>query len=69
MLQLEGPTVKIHSYVPGAGSRGGFGEKKKKKKVWQQMLAQVPILKKNKNDYMNFCSYPKMPDTSTANRL
>ena len=28
---------------------GGFGEKKeKKKKDWQQMLAQVPIFKKKK---------------------
>ena len=40
MPQLEGPTSKIHNYV-----LGGLGEKKqeKKKKDWQQLLAQVPI--------------------------
>ena len=40
MPQLEGPTTKIYNRIPG-----GFGEKKKKKD-WQQMLAQVPIFKK-----------------------
>ena len=46
MLQLEGPTTRIHNYV-----LGGFGEtkqKKKKKENWQQLLAQVPIFKKKK---------------------
>ena len=44
MPQLEGPTTKIYNYI-----LGGFGEKKagkKKKKGWQQLLAQVPIFKK-----------------------
>ena len=47
MPQLEGPTTKkIYNYV-----LGGFGEKKQKKKAdWQQLLAQVPILRKKKND-------------------
>ena len=44
MPQLEGPAIKIYSYIPG-----GFGEiKQKQKKDWQQLLAQVPILKQNK---------------------
>ena len=42
MPQLEGPATRIYNYV-----LGGFG-KKKKKEDWQQMLAQVPILKTNK---------------------
>ena len=38
----EGPTTRIYNYV-----LGGFGEKRKiKEQDWQQMLAQVPILKK-----------------------
>ena len=42
MTQLEGRATKIYNYAPG-----GFGEiKQKKKKDWQQLLAQVPILKK-----------------------
>ena len=43
MPQLEGLTAKIYNYV-----LGGFGEKKEgaKKEDWQQLLAQVPILKK-----------------------
>ena len=44
--QPEGPTTRIYNYAPGC-----FGEKKKKEKKrkdWQQMLAQVPILKKKK---------------------
>ena len=42
MPQLEGTTTKIYNYV-----LGGFGEKKqnRKKKDWQQLLAQVPIFK------------------------
>ena len=44
MPQVEGPTTKIHNYVPG-----GFGEEKqKKKKDWQQLLAQAANLKKEK---------------------
>ena len=47
MPQLEGPATRIYNYVPG-----GFGEKKKKKKDWQWILAQVPVLKKqNKIKY------------------
>ena len=40
MPRLEGPTTKIYIYV-----LGGFGETEQKKKDWQQLLAQVPILK------------------------
>ena len=43
MLQLEGWTTEIYNYV-----LEGFGEKKQKKRDWQQLLAQVPILKKKK---------------------
>ena len=44
MPQVEGPTTRIYNCV-----LWGFGEKKKKKgKDWQQMLAQVPILKKKR---------------------
>ena len=41
----EDPQQKIYIY-----ELGGFGEKKQKKKEddWQQLLAQVPILKKQK---------------------
>ena len=46
MPQLEGPTTKIYNYV-----WGGWGDKAgKKKKDWQQLLAQVPILKKKKKN-------------------
>ena len=43
IAQAEGPATKICNYL-----LGGFGEKKKKKKQedWQQLLAQVPIFKK-----------------------
>ena len=44
MPQLEGPTTKIYNYV-----LGGIWEEKADKKTkndWQQLLAQVPILKK-----------------------
>ena len=44
--QLEGPTTKRYNHV-----LGGFREKKsrkEKKEDWQQLLAQVPIFKKNK---------------------
>ena len=43
MPQLEEPTTKIYNYVLGE-----LGRKKqeKKKKDWQQLLAQVPIFKK-----------------------
>ena len=40
------PATRIYNYV-----LGGFGEikqKKKKKKDWPQLLAQVPIFKKKK---------------------
>ena len=41
MPQLEGPTTKIYNHV-----LGGFVEKKQeKRKDWEQLLAQVPILK------------------------
>ena len=43
--QLEGPATKIYNYVPG-GIWGDKAEKKKrKKKDWQQLLAQVLVLK------------------------
>ena len=44
MPQPEALTTRIYNYV-----LGGFGERKKekkKKKDWQQLLAQVPIFKK-----------------------
>ena len=45
--QPEGCTTRVYNYV-----LGGFREKKKKKQPekedWQQMLAQVPIIKKKK---------------------
>ena len=43
-VQPDGPTTRIYNYVLGA-----FGEKEEEeegKEDWQQMLAQVPILKK-----------------------
>lgn len=43
--QPEALTTRIYNYV-----LGGFGEKEEKKqtrKDWQQMLARVPIFKKN----------------------
>ena len=44
MPQLEGPTSKkIYNYI-----LGGFGEEKSREKDWQQLLAQVPIFKKQK---------------------
>ena len=46
IAQPEGPTTRIYNCV-----LGGLGEKKKKKKEkkdWQQMVAQVPIFKKEK---------------------
>ena len=45
VAEPEGPTSRMHNYV-----LGDFGEKKRKEKEkdWQQMLAQVPILKKKK---------------------
>ena len=53
MPQLEGPTTRIYNYV-----LGGFGEKKKKKEGWQQMLAQVPIFKKKKLHKCKNSEYP-----------
>ena len=44
IAQLEGPAPGIYNYVLG----GLWGEEKEEKeKYWQQMLAQVPIFKKN----------------------
>ena len=41
IAQPEGPTTRVYNCV-----LGGFGERKiKKKKDWQQMLAQVLILR------------------------
>ena len=49
MEQLEGSTTKIYNYV-----LGGFLEKKQEKKEdWQQLLAQMPILKKKKTERKN----------------
>ena len=42
MPQLEGPTTKIYNYVP----RVIWGDKAEKQN-WRQLLAQVPIIKKN----------------------
>ena len=55
----EGPTTRICNYV-----LGGFREKEKKRKKkedWQQMLAQVPILKKEKkiNYRLVLCKKPR----------
>ena len=46
--QLKGPATKIYNCV-----QGGFGEIKlgKKKKDWQQLLAQVSILKEKKEEW------------------
>ena len=44
MPQLEEPTSEIYNHV-----LAGFGEKKQKKKNWQQLLAQMPIFQENKN--------------------
>ena len=43
IAQPEAGTTRIYNYVPG-----GFGEKEKNPKDWQQMLVQVPMLKINK---------------------
>ena len=45
MAQPEALTTTIYNYVLGV-----FGEKKKKKKDWQQMLAQVPIFREKKGN-------------------
>ena len=44
MAEPERPMIRIDNYV-----LGGFREKKKKKKDWQQMLAQGLILKKKRS--------------------
>ena len=44
MTQLEGPTTKIYNYVLVDLGR----KSRKKKEDWQQLLPQVPILKKKK---------------------
>ena len=41
IAQPEGPTTRIYNYVLGA-----LGRRRRKKRGWQQMLAQVPIFKK-----------------------
>ena len=61
MPQLEGPTTKIYNYVlEGLGQKKAGGKKREKKKDWQQLLAQVPIFKKN-----FFKKRTKMRDTTT----
>ena len=57
MPQLEGPAAKIYNYAPG----WIWGDKAvKQKKDWQQLLAQVPILKKTKKEIIRAFvnSYP-----------
>ena len=44
MPQLEGPTANNIQLFTG----GDLGRKMRKKKDWQQLLAQVPIFKKRK---------------------
>ena len=46
MPQLEGPTTKNTQLC--AGGIWGEEEKRKRKEDWQQLLAQVPILEKQK---------------------
>ena len=58
MAQPEGPTTRIYNYV-----LGDFGEKKKKKKDWQQMLGQAPILKKKKKIYSKTNEVPTYAPT------
>ena len=48
MSQLEGHTTQKQTYTTMYWGGGGVGEKKQKKNDWQQLLAQAPILKKNK---------------------
>ena len=48
MPQLEGPTTKIYNYVPGHFGEKKQKEKKKRKAHWQELLAQVPILRENR---------------------
>ena len=43
MAELEGPMTRIYSCV-----LAGFGEKKKEKEDWQQVLAQMPVFKKER---------------------
>ena len=43
IAQAEALRTRMYNYV-----LGGFGEKKKKKRDWQQMLAQVPVFRKKK---------------------
>ena len=45
VAQPEVLTTRIYNYV-----LGGFGEKMKKKKDWQQTLGQVPIFKKERDN-------------------
>ena len=62
VAQLEGPTTRIYNYV-----LRGFVENKKKRKDWQQMLAQVPVFKKKgilegekKIDVVHYTKYSVM---------
>ena len=50
--QLEGPATKIYNYVPGRGL--GNKAEEKRKKDWQQLLAQVPIFTKKKKKTPNY---------------
>ena len=56
----EALTTRIYNYV-----LRGFGEKKKRKEDWQQMLAEVLILKKKeRNAYKSLCKKPLISSLS-----
>ena len=44
------PSLQLQFYNRFFFVLWGFGEKKQKKKDWQQLLAQVPILNKKKEE-------------------
>ena len=58
MPQLEGPTTKIYSYVLRDLGR----KSRKEKNDWQQLLAQLPILKRKENQSIE-------PDTEMTQML
>ena len=63
MPQLEGPTNKIHSYVPG-----GFGEKKEKHKIFKKKMFTAHtffiVL-----PYKSFCDQPsELLVSNTSNK-